>query len=193
MRKLGKGQSVVFCGSIEVQLKILASNNKKPSEHIEVSDVLSWCIQNTWVNTKKSIPLWATQGIRHYRRRAACSKSNGLPLVSESILEPESQTLQQRYGYGGEKAWDALEFQGAVDKFTEYKQELDAIRSKCREFGLLSFGDSALQEEQERELQPENEREQQVRHNNPTSMVASSAENYEADFNIFSANIVHLG
>ena len=166
MRKLGKSQSVVFCGSIEVQLKVLESNGKKPGDRIEVSDVLSWCIQNTWSNTKKSIPLWATQGIRHYRRRAACSTLDGAPHISDSILESESQSLEQRYGYSGEKPDEVLIFQKSGDsKLSLFKKDLDAIRSKCQEFGLLSFSDSALHEEQERELQPENEREQQVRQN----------------------------
>lgn len=165
MRKLGQGQSVVFCASIEVQLKVLESNKKSRLDRIEVSDVLSWCIQNTWLNTKKSIPLWATQGIRHYRRREACSFANGTSNITASILEPEAQTLEQRYGYSGENSEEILVFNNTSDaKFTEYRQELNAIRAKCLDFGLLSFVDSALHEEQERELQPENEREQQVGH-----------------------------
>ncbi|OBT59878.1 hypothetical protein VE03_10484 [Pseudogymnoascus sp. 23342-1-I1] len=36
------------------------------------------------------------------------------------------------------------------------------IRAKCQEFDIVSFDSATLQEEQERELSPENEREQQV-------------------------------
>ena len=42
------------------------------------------------------------------------------------------------------------------------EKQLADIRAKCREFGIASFRTAALQEEQERELSPENEREQQV-------------------------------
>ena len=46
--------------------------------------------------------------------------------------------------------------------FSPFKAELDAIREKCQQYGLLSLQDSSLHEVQERELQPENEREQQI-------------------------------
>jgi hypothetical protein len=90
MRKLGKGQSVVFCGSIEVQRKILKCNRKTEGP-IEVADVLKWSISETCTHMRKSIPLWATQGIRHQNRRAA---SSGLPMSKKMVkllLEPEAQ------------------------------------------------------------------------------------------------------
>ncbi|KAK0127299.1 hypothetical protein ONS96_006849 [Cadophora gregata f. sp. sojae] len=165
LRKLGKGQSVVFCASLEIQLKILCCNGKKAGEIIEVSDVLAWCIRNTWQSTKKSVPLWATQGVRHYRRRAACSTASGLPAVPSSILEAEAQSLEQRYApcenhYSEVRA--VLFNNAEQELFSPFKTELDAIREKCQEFGLVSLQDSNLHEEQERELQPENEREQQI-------------------------------
>jgi hypothetical protein len=163
MRKLGKGQSVVFCGSVEVQLKILQSNGKDIGDVIVVADVLSWCIQNTWTQTRKSIPLWATQGVRHYRRRVACSTPSGLPAIPESILEEEAQSLEQRYGFGSQQAEERKIFQNdGHDELVLFNEQIGAIRQKCREFGLNAFNDSSLHEEQERELQPENEREQQV-------------------------------
>jgi hypothetical protein len=163
MRKLGKGQSVVICGSVEVQLKILQSNGKSFGDAIVVADVLSWCIQNTWTSTRKSIPLWATQGVRHYRRRTACSTPCGLPIAPESILEQEAQSLEQRYGFGSQKSEERAIFQNdGYDELSIFNDEVEAIREKCREFGLDRFHDSSLHEEQERELQPENEREQQV-------------------------------
>jgi hypothetical protein len=44
MRKLGKGQSVVFCISDEVQTKIRTVCEKRPEHPIEVSDVLVWSV-----------------------------------------------------------------------------------------------------------------------------------------------------
>jgi hypothetical protein len=46
MRNLRKGQSVVFCSSMEVQRNILESGSKSEG-CIEVADVLKWCIANT--------------------------------------------------------------------------------------------------------------------------------------------------
>lgn len=121
-------------------------------------------MQNTWASPRKSIPLWVMQGIRHYHRRAACDTPDGSPAIPESILEPEAQSLMQRYRYDGENPEERLVFQDSEDQKVDlHKAQLNAIRSKCRELGVLSFRDSSLHEEQERELQPENEREQQVR------------------------------
>ena len=160
MRKLGKGQSVVFCGPVEVQLKIRESAGKNSTALIEVSDVLKWCVQNTWAHTTKSIPLWATQGLRHYRRNSECSTSRAIP---KSILEQEAETLEERYGFHGPKSEEALLLQNMSDsRLALHNAEIAAIRAKCQEFRITSFKGSALHEEQERELQPEHQREQQV-------------------------------
>ncbi|KAL2005979.1 hypothetical protein VTN00DRAFT_9633 [Thermoascus crustaceus] len=41
MRKLGKGQSLIFCAPMEIQEKILKSCGKDPSDKIDVADVLA--------------------------------------------------------------------------------------------------------------------------------------------------------
>ena len=50
----------------------------------------------------------------------------------------------------------------ASQTLTAREKQLNEIRAKCQEFEIQSFGTATLQEEQERELSPENEREQQV-------------------------------
>lgn len=168
MRKLGMGQSVVFCASMEVQRKILESRGKSGGA-IEVADVLKWCIAGTCIDTKKCIPLWATQGVRYQRRHVACSQSWGATegdfsrqLVA-SLLEKEAQSLRERYGVEGTQREEQILLENVVEEplVTRGKQLAD-IRAKCREFDVASFSTAALQEEQERELSPENEREQQV-------------------------------
>lgn len=77
MRKLGKGQSVAFCSSMEVQRKIIESSGKARDATIQVADVLEWCIENTCAHTRMCIPLWATQGARHQRRHVALSAAEG--------------------------------------------------------------------------------------------------------------------
>lgn len=161
MRKLGKGQSVILCGPLEVQQKILESNGRVSGDVIEVADVLKWCIQNTWTHTRKCVPLWGTQGVRHYRRRAVFTSSRDK--VTDDILEPEAQTLEERYGFDRHQVEERIIMHNAPDsQLPTYTTELESIRRKCREFGLASFTNATLQEEQERELQPEQEREQQV-------------------------------
>lgn len=169
MRKLGKGQSVMFCGPTEVERKILRCSGKTRSDNIEVADVLRWTISETCISTKRCIPLWATQGMRYQRRHIAWSESpsdggNGFALdIAKSLLEAEAQSLQDRYGFGGRRSEERVLLQDVEEEsLTKQQEQLEAIRAKCREFELASFNGATLQEEQERELSPENEQERQV-------------------------------
>ncbi|CZR56441.1 uncharacterized protein PAC_06329 [Phialocephala subalpina] len=168
LRKLGNGQSVIFCAPLEVQSKILECSGKKDAKLIEVEDVLLWTVRNSWDFTKKGMPLWATQGMRHYRRRAACDLSGEVPQIPLGILEPEALTLDERYGLDRQLIDEGVCRNRIQVDNDVTRAELCSIRAKCREFGLSSFGDSDLHEEQERVLHPENEREQQVEPPPPT-------------------------
>ena len=169
MRKLGKGQSVMFCGSPEVERKILQCSGRTRYEDIMVSDVLQWSMLETCVHTKKCIPLWATQGMRYQRHHIAWAKSsagggNGSALeMAKSLLEVEAQSLQDRYGLGNRRSEEQVLLHNGRDKsLSKRKTQLNAIRAKCQEFELASFNNATLREEQERELSPENEQERQV-------------------------------
>lgn len=61
MRKLGKGQSVIFCIPEEVKSSILELTDKHEKSDIDVSDVLQWAVSETWMDTRHSMPLWVTQ------------------------------------------------------------------------------------------------------------------------------------
>ncbi len=169
MRKLGKGQSVMFCAPMEVERTILHCSDKNPRDTINVADVLQWSVSETCINTKKCVQLWATQGIRYQRRHIAWSEfsnggSKGPALeIMESLLEAEAQTLEDRYGSEGQRSEEQVLLHNVEEKSTMKREtQLDAIRAKCREFELASFSNATLQEEQERELSPENEQERQV-------------------------------
>lgn len=160
MRKLGKGQSVVFCLSDEVKSKILALRGKERKFPLDVSDVLLWAISETWIDTRRSIPLWAVQGARFERQRElwqAYHQENFLDLTpgeAQEFLEPECQTLEQRYRPGHQA-------RPAFDNPSEGHPNLKMIWERCRRFEDLDAF-SSLQEEQERELAPEVESERQV-------------------------------
>ena len=169
MRKLGKGQSVMFCGSMEVERKILHCSGKSRGDTIEVADVLQWSISETCNHTKKCIPLWATQGVRYQHRHIAWAKSSiggGRDTalgMAKSLLEVEAQSLQDRYGFEGRRSEEQMLLHNGWEKtLSKRKTQLEAIRAKCREFELTSFNNATLREEQERELSPENEQERQV-------------------------------
>ncbi|KAF7929086.1 hypothetical protein BELL_0370g00080 [Botrytis elliptica] len=162
MRKLGKGQSVLFCAPKDIQRKIIHSTNMTQSDQIEVKHVLLWCIRNTLDQVRKSVVPWAIQGKRHYERLEALSANPGI--VPASIQEDEAQSLEERYGFGKEKADGRWLADTAPNTDMEYSAELIAIRKKCAQFGFNSFAGASLHEEQERELQPEKELEIQREH-----------------------------
>ncbi|KAL6876310.1 hypothetical protein HDV57DRAFT_502181 [Trichoderma longibrachiatum] len=162
MRKLGKGQSVVFCIPREIEQKILMQRDcESPrAEQITVSDVLCWTISETWLDLRRTVPLWLTQGVRFYEqvalwRQSTFESSCDCRVWAKKFLEAEAQSLDFRY-----RPRAALESSELVDRAgLEMRDEFD---NRCREFGLKELRSSSLQEEQERELSPETEREWQV-------------------------------
>ncbi|RAL63581.1 hypothetical protein DID88_003625 [Monilinia fructigena] len=162
MRKLGKGQSVVFCAPKDIQRRILECIHLTQSDQIEVKHVLLWSIKNTLKNIHKCVVPWAIQGKRHYERLRALNASPGT--IPESIQEPEAQSLEERCGLGKEESDESWLVNETPSTSMEYATELSNIRDKFYEFGFASFAGANLHEEQERELQPEKEVEVQPEH-----------------------------
>ena len=171
MRKLGRGQSVVFCAFPEMQHKIRALLDISMNKPIMASDVLGWSIHETWDETLRSIPLWATQGIRHQRQsiiwdHAESKGAIGGPVFTvediNDYMEDEAQTLEQRYrrnlrGYGVDAVLESDDNEPALAG-----EELRQIRRTCYLFKITTLSSVSLQEEQERELATEVEEERQV-------------------------------
>src|SRR5438045_1777971 len=103
MRRLGKGQSIVICVPEEIKTKILTRISKPSDSRIDVSDVLSWAISETYIDIRRNIPLWAVQGIRFQHQSAIWNeaRTSGRIDMSEAhakrFLENESQSLENRY------------------------------------------------------------------------------------------------
>ena len=169
MRKLGKGQSVMFCAPMEVERAIIKCTSKTEGDMIEVEDVLKWSMLCTCTNIQRSVPLWATQGLRYQRHAVArsepaCDESGGFTSRAASLLlEDDAQSLASRYGPGTRTADEKILLEHNADASLAPRQaEVDAIRARCQEFQLVAFTGATLQEEQERELSPESEKERQV-------------------------------
>ncbi|KPA36751.1 hypothetical protein FLAG1_10461 [Fusarium langsethiae] len=161
MRRLGEGQSVVFCVPWEIEQKIAQWRTKTGSSScdITVSDIICWSITETCLDLRKAIPLWLTQGARFSRHEVlwkqrvteekGCSWARG-------FLEDEALSLNERYRpcsgqVGLSSLWARLD-----------GPTIDKLKARCDAFGLTKLHTSSLQEEQERELSPETEQEQQV-------------------------------
>jgi hypothetical protein len=161
MRKLGRGQSVVFCIPDEIKRKILALGGKGNEAKIDVSDVLIWAVSETWADIRRSMPLWAVQGTRFERQKELWQSSRNEKLTemclnhAQKFLEPESQILEDRYRPGYKQ-------NSIIDSISGENQNLRLIKDRCLEFQDLDFASSTLQEEQERELAPEVKCERQV-------------------------------
>ncbi|KAJ5794287.1 hypothetical protein N7457_000886 [Penicillium paradoxum] len=183
MRRLGKGQSVVFCIPREIQCKILTLSGKQMNSEITVSEVLCWAVSETWSETRHNMPLWAVQGRRYERQQEAWHKVylndsfESLKNQVGSFLEPECQSLQHRYqpGYAENLALNAP---------GNGNRNLDLISDRCREFESLNFARYALFEEQERELAPEIELE---RHVQSLVVMSPSEHHLHADLQSFVA------
>ncbi len=91
MRKLGKGQSVTFLITQEIQERIRSCAGIGPDAHLAVADALLWSIHETWIDTEKCIPLWAVQGFRHQRQETIWNKSI---ITCKSNLDLDSQDLE---------------------------------------------------------------------------------------------------
>lgn len=162
MRKLGKGQSVVFCVPTEIKTKILERTSRPDDAALGVADVLSWAISETCTDLQRSIPLWAAQGRRFedQSRLWDAARSQGELGLSkeqaETFLEQEAQTLDDRYR--PHLASEAPQL--AV--WDEENENINQILHRCHKFENRSFNSAVLQEEQERELSPEIEQERQI-------------------------------
>ena len=161
MRKLGKGQSVVFVAPTDVQTKITAITGKA-GDCIRVSDVLLWAIHETYADLRKSMPLWAAQGARFERQKDLWDTSRSATSIDMTIeqatafLEDEVVGLDTRYGPSGDRG-----VAGILGK-AKANSSLRRILERCEQFDIVHFASASLHEEQQRELSPETEQERQV-------------------------------
>lgn len=163
LRKLGKGQSVVFCIPGEIQTRIRSIVEKQDADAIDVSDVLVWAIHETYADLRKSMPLWATQGARFERQFKIWAEhariDTGITMTApdaQRFLEKEALDLEDRY-----KPRDASALPDIFDELKSSAQ-LQKIYERCERFDSIRFASAILQEEQERELSPEIEAERQI-------------------------------
>lgn len=162
MRKLGKGQSVVFCIPDEIRIRITQQRtDREASDPIEVSDVLVWAVSETHQDLKRSVALWATQGLRFYRHEKLwevqqTSQNEASRGWAKDFLEDEAKSLEQRYKPSTSNTSVLHE---AADTDPTIR---DMVLNHCKDFGPAEFSVASLQEEQEREIAPEREAERQM-------------------------------
>ncbi|KAF8326299.1 uncharacterized protein EI90DRAFT_3070255 [Cantharellus anzutake] len=158
MRRLGKGQSVLFLAPPDVDRKIRKFSKKIHGERIGVYDVLSWSIRETCSSLRRYSCDWREQGIHYIDRQCAWKEFWTSYIRRTSVLEkywlrPELKSLEEMYG--------------APSSSGPLEQEPSHPAADCREIKQRSeiFSSSTMSwlvkmaEEQEREVVHESRRE----------------------------------
>ncbi|TFK56543.1 hypothetical protein OE88DRAFT_1649890 [Heliocybe sulcata] len=161
MRKLGRdgGHSIMFVAPREVDSKIRGVAGKSASERVSAADVIRWAMIETCMNIQHHVPHWVQQGVDYYTREQAWQKYHSLrgpstSLLADAWLQVEAQSLESMYGsVHGEGASVSLMARGSV---------IPEIRERCEMLGVAFLHDPHVEEEQEREVSHEMEREWQV-------------------------------
>ncbi|KAG1810865.1 uncharacterized protein BJ212DRAFT_1484001 [Suillus subaureus] len=153
MRKLGHGQSVMFFAPAEVDQSIRSAAQKDASDLVDVSDILHWAMLETCTDIEMRALSWIQQRSDFNTRYSAWTQFSQAPTTSISTLmsawlQPEERSLEELY---------------APRSSSEVSQNFDPdIQTKCEELGILSAPERRMDEEQEREVIHEVERERQV-------------------------------
>ncbi|KAG2133788.1 uncharacterized protein EDB93DRAFT_1232709 [Suillus bovinus] len=153
MRKLGNGHSVMFFAPMEVDRSIRSATQKAHIDDIDVADILQWTMLETCLDIQMRAFHWAQQGSDFNTRHSAWTKFSRAPTTSISPLktawlQPEECSLEYMY---------------APRSPSQVSHVCDAdIQRKCEELGVLMGPERSMDEEQEREVVHEVERERQV-------------------------------
>jgi hypothetical protein len=155
MRRLGKDHSVLFFASTEIQSKIIAATDARSDDNIDSMHVIRWTIGETCAQIRDNGSLWANQGLNFDARRTALAEyqtsDRSYASTVAALQEQESRSLEELYGVSRSTG-------GIVAPLSQLQRE---IQNKCQQLGITP-SDSALSEEQERELAHEMEDEREV-------------------------------
>ncbi|KAL0573625.1 hypothetical protein V5O48_008337 [Marasmius crinis-equi] len=161
MRKLGRGQSVMFMAPNDVDTAIRKQAKKTSGEAINSLDVIRWAMSETCAEIAHHIPHWVQQGVDFQARDEGWKELadqndhfHALDAIRSSWLQPEARTLEDMYGFSPDSA-------GSND-LTQRAQAIPDIWERCKTLGVTSILDPRVEEEQEREVSHEIEREPQI-------------------------------
>jgi hypothetical protein len=154
MRKLGHGHSVMFFAPPEIDRSIRAVNNKHNDDDIFVSDILIWAMTETCSDIQHRASQWFQHGVDYRSRHSAWSSflsGDIMPAeLARSWLQPEAKHLEELYALN------------LTDTSASYASLDEDLLERCNSLGLGISPDDRLDEEQEREVLHEVERESEV-------------------------------
>ena len=152
MRKLGNGHSVMFFAPIEVDRSIRSAARKSDADSVDVADILHWAMLETCTDIQTRASHWIQQGLDFKTRHSAWNELSSSPASISALktawLQPEERTLEDMY---------------APCNSPQALRIFDPeIQKKREELGVSSTSERRMDEEQEREVVHEVERERQV-------------------------------
>jgi len=150
MRKLGHGQSVVFCAPPEVDRRIREAES---TDSVKVIDVLSWVMSNTCTDIEHHIPHWVQQGVDFHKRQTGyatpSTSDSHVEFLKNVWLQPAARSLEKMYGLITERSPNLV-------------NDNPAMHERLRTLGVTAVRDAQMEEEQEREVSHEFEQELQL-------------------------------
>ncbi|GAB1527062.1 hypothetical protein RhiTH_010237 [Rhizoctonia solani] len=161
MRKLGHGQSVIFAAppEIDTQIRNASPDIIQSSNKIDALDVLRWAMLETCKDLQHHVSHWAQQGIEYDRRHQAeqqYERSHNISVLQKGWTTPESRPLEEMYGV---LSPEALRIKTT---FTRRAFDVPELRRGLDHLGVKKLDDPSMDEEQEREVNHEVEREQET-------------------------------
>jgi hypothetical protein len=153
MRRLGNGQAVVFFAPVECDTYIRAIMPVS-DQAIQVKDILRWVMKETCDDIRHYVPHWAQQGLEYLRRSQGDKEfeTTGHPeALRQTWLTPEGRRLEEMYAT-----------QSTSHDLMVQASKNPALQERLRKLGVSSLEDPQLDEEQEREISHEVERQRQI-------------------------------
>lgn len=165
MRKLGHGHSVMFFAPPEIDRSIRAMSNKHDAD-IHVSDILMWAMSETCSDIQRRASQWRQYGMDYQSRHSAWSSFVSGDITPTELacswLQPEAKHLEELYA-------SAL-----TDVSVSQPSLGEDLLERCNSLGLGTSPDNRLDEEQEREVVHEIEREHEVERPPPVQAASHS-------------------
>jgi len=153
MRKLGQGQSVVFCAPPDIDRRIREAERIDPTHPVKVMDILSWVMSNTCVDIEHHIPHWVQQGVDYHNRQTAdcafLASEADIKILRDAWLQPAARSLDEMYGLSTNCSSNTV-------------KDIPAMQERLRMLGVTTVRNVQMEEEQEREVSHEVEQEQQI-------------------------------
>jgi hypothetical protein len=159
LRQLGQGQSVMFYAPPECDARIRVMASIPAGGPVRSRDVLAWAMQETCADLRHYMPHWTQQGLDYCRRSEALSKyqaSGNISILRQAWLVPEARNLEDSYG------------KHSTNDLIQQAYSYPALRDRLRYLNVTGLLEQRLDEEQEREVSHEIERQQQAERPPPT-------------------------